>query len=625
MNDNFAASQQIGKLVNHFSPNNEKLLADSIDIMRNYTNIPTIFQKTAYQTKWIKKLNETGKIQDITKLQRAISKISKSSKHPEILFAFFDNIITEKADGVPKLIYSELEPTYKTETNEIPRDFLFVLQGFDSDTFKWNHKADKFIYTLQVPQNFVYITKKVSEIGCILRFLRTFEQKMSSLIFQNAYNYVKELITMHCSNVVSLNSKIEKLSTIEFLKFLKNPLIDKLRAAAIICNTTFGLKGGYYYNKLHSLCNHGDLEIKTVAQEMTNLSFKMIEEMVREWISRGEIIDQYEEFFIKKNPDVHVCSEWWERQYSLITAEAPLCFNSTQVQQIFDTGKILNFLRRWYHLVDLNVDESLKLNEYIDKCSEKAEKIIIDIMHEKKLNQNLHHIYSYLLLGRGDFANSFMAIDDDAKHIQLNRIAYEVARQPIEGFDFIIRDQSWAFSYYVNPPLSLLLNSKVMSVYKSVSSRLLHLKRTEYKLLRCREEFKNEKEYCTTVFQMIHFINFISDFFHQEVIQKSFDKLEKSLSKAKKISEMMGYIEKHCAEIARGCWVSNSGKNCSTALNKVLVSIEAVTDTDKTLEQCVSEFSNAIIDFKAQALQSKTGASELVRPLSRIFSNFLIE
>lgn len=623
MDESLKSSQLIGKLVNYLRPNDTKALEMSVNIMRKYTNKPILFSSSEYKTKWTTKLNSEGNNSKIMKLQRAISKISQKTKKSDLLFSFFDHLITETVSTI--YIEDTPAPSYKLQLNLIPHDVINVLQGFDGDKFKWNHKSDRFMYNGNVMPSLVQVIRRVSEIGSTVRFLRNFEQRTLSLIFQNAFNYVKEIIDEHCANVISLGCKIDKLSTNEFLDLINSPIIDKLKASAIICNTTFGLKGGFYYNKLNSLSNHGDLEIKTVSKIMYDLSFNMINNMVREWISRGVIIDQYDEFFIKKNEDVNFCSDWWDRQYSLITSEAPLCFNSSQIQMIFDSGKILNFLRRWDHPVEINVDTSLPLNEYIVKCSEATEKLIIDLMYAKNLKSNIHHIYSYLLLGRGDFANSFMAIDDDAKHIQLHRIAYEIAKQPIEGFDFVVRDGSWSFAYHISPPLSLLLNSKVMAVYKAVSTQLLHLKKAEYKILRCREQFKSETEYCTTIFRMIHFINLVSDFFHQEVIQKSFTKLEKSIEKSTKISEIMKHLEKHCAEIARGCWASNSGKECSAALRKVLSTIEDVVDSDKTLEQSVEEFSNAIIDFKAKCTQNKTGASELVRPLTRIFSNFLVE
>ena len=617
------SSYLIGKLVKILSNDEEKSLEKAVNIIKNAKSKPPQFSISIFQTRWISELSSKGNFAQIDKLQRNIN-ILKKIPFSQNLFYLLDLLKNSKKENVfPMQFISDYDNFYQKKEEQIPRDFLNVLQGFSGENFTWSLKEQKFILK-DIPQpHLLNIAKKVNEVGQIVKYLSSFRTKVESLIFQKAYTYVYSILEEHLSNVIVLSEKIDTLTITDFTMFLRSQTIENMRAATIICNTIYDLKGGVLYNKLASLVEHGDSSIHNVAKKMAELAFSMIEEMIKEWITSGYIIDTFDEFFIQVNQTFLPCSKWWNNKYSLVEGEIPNTLSKEQINDIFETGKILNFFRSWDHAVNLEIDEKLPLDEYISKSAEKANLIMIKLLLDHNMKVALHDIYDYVLLERGDFAFRFLALDDAAKHIQIGPLAEEIAKHPIRGFDLKISNSRWSFSYQIEPPLSAILNQDIMDAYYAISSVLLSLKRTEFKITRCRQMFKDDPEYCVIIFEMIHFISLVLDYFHQQIIKRSFQELNEKIDKATRIDDILNALRVHKNEMVRGCWCSKSGRDAQQSLMKVLETIDALLDTDKSLNECLSDFHQSLIDFRDITRNHKAGGSELSRSLTRLFNNVL--
>ena len=612
----------IGELVKIFKPNDEIALEHAVNIMKSFSFNAPKFSKNVFQTRWISSIYLSGKIEDAQKIQRDIE-IIKNVKNADNLFYLLDLLSKANKTALPKQLTMTDESLFKEELDQIPPDYLNVLQGLSGDSFFWSIKDQKFICKDEPTPHMFSITKKIGEIGQMVKYLNEFQNSINSLIFQKAFIAVQDILEEHLSNVMAITDSLSTMTITEFTLFLRSETIENLRAATIICNTIYRLKGGVLYNKLSSLTGHGDCSIHRVAQRMTKLAFEMIEEMIREWITSGDIIDTFEEFFIQSNGTYLSCSKWWQEKYSLVKEEIPNTLTQQQVIDIFETGKIINFFRIWNHAVKLDVDKQLPLNEYIAESAEKANTIIVKLLMDNNLNTVIHDIYDYVLLERGDFAYRFLALDDDAKNIQLGSIAQEIAKHPIHGFDLKISNSKWSFSYQIDPPLSVILTEDMMAAYYAVSSILLSLKRTEFKITRCRMMNKDSHDFCSVIFQMIHFINLVLDYFHQQIIKRSFQTLNERIAKAEKIDEIIEAFRIHKNEIVRGCWCSKSGREPQLALKSTLSAIEAVVDSDEPLSDCLDDFNHCLVDFREATRNHKAGGCELARSLTRLFSNIL--
>ena len=72
---------------------------------------------------------------------------------------------------------------------------------------------------------------------------------------------------------------------------------------------------------------------------------------IKRWIYYGEVNDPYDEFFIKENKKVPL-EHLWRKKYHVNVDLLPKFLDGTLVDNILQTGKSVNFLRKCCDVTD---------------------------------------------------------------------------------------------------------------------------------------------------------------------------------------------------------------------------------------------------------------------------------
>lgn len=610
----------IEKLVKINIINYKNVLHRCTDIVRLYTEC-VIYPYTVYQQRWLLNLQDNDKYEECNVLMRNINIINKMVKNPSSIFALLDFLSAFANTNITRFMfnYKTSPATYHINAS-LPHDYLFVLQGISTDSILWRKNMRKFIYKGNFDPSLVQVTKRVLDIGNMVRFILDQESTTKSLLMQRAFSVCQDILDDYMSYACSIEHKYSLFNIPKFLAFLKDIKVERLKAATIIYNTVSGLKGNVLFNKIYNISSHGNDAIFYVANEMSKRTLQMIDEMIKAWITKGELIDSYDEFFIELNDIDSKCSNWWSDKYVMKSEHLPKYYTDVQLDKIFYTGKALNFLREFDHPVNLELDGIVNMNELIEQAYEKANKQLITLFTEKYfLLKVTNNMYNYMLIGRGDFANAFIEIDVQNIMIQFSQLLHMYSKYEIDGLDVLMTDDNWCFTYNVKSPLSAIFKPSDISNYVRVSSILLKLKEVEHRLGVKREEHRKERDFCIVIFEMIHLIQLVLDFFHQHVLQKSFKMFYDEIKNINNIDELLIAHKKHVNSITRGCWCSKKGEKCRKILYELIEIIYDILDDQVFLKEGRDNFYSKLLTFKEELSMHEASGAELVKPLSRVF------
>ncbi|KAG8759034.1 Microtubule-nucleating Tub4p (gamma-tubulin) complex component [Serendipita sp. 396] len=219
--------------------------------------------------------------------------------------------------------------------------------------------------------------------------------------------------------------------------------------------------GGALVSLIYGYTDNGDPFVRGFTDQLLEEVSKPFFQILQKWLFAGELHDPFSEFFVAENPELahiqytHAYSnvnagtltgdggfagaeederndsdetrnnglKLWEGKYEFRKEMLPSFVGETFGRKIFSTGKSLSFIRYSCHDTDWvatrskldHAGRALKYSDLpglvrsIDSAYQIASQRLLDIFLDKfKLLDHLRALKSYLLLGRGDFADQLM-------------------------------------------------------------------------------------------------------------------------------------------------------------------------------------------------------------------------
>jgi hypothetical protein len=622
--DSLAASFLISRLVRKLAPSNASALPIATDILRKYHFPSTPYDPSVFLFRWISILQAQGKFNQIGLMQRDVNHLTHHLHIPSAIFRVFDELKKHSCFSslVPDCVVPKLLPASQSS---IPRDFLCVLHGFEGNGFKWRSGQKRFVCRGSMSPDIMRLAQQVSMIGCVVRLLRAFVESREGIGHQYVGEFVSEVLRKHSMVVAAFESGFDRASVHQMSGFLLSAHFAQLRAIAIVCQTIGSAKGGVLYNKLDLISQHGDPDIASAATQMKYRCFEFISQLIRDWVSKGDVDDPFLEFFVRGNPSVILCSKWWPERYSIVAEEVPAVLTGEESSMIFSAGKALNFLRQWDRPVILEIDRGLGLSDFIGRASNEARSRLLGLLNrDNMLMKSLKDIHDFVLLQRGDFALAVMGFERDSIPRRLEQIIRQFSNHSIQEIDCEVSNTDWQFAYRALPPISAVLGQSELTAYKLVSGLLVRFKKTEFNLIRVRSQTKGRTA-LLLIWEMHSVVRLLQDFLNIYVIKRSYRKVMTICQNSETFDDILQAHGSHVVAITRGCWLTESGRDCRKCLYQLLQGIDNSVFTDEYIQEARTLFHGHVKQFYDVILHHQGTGRALGSQLSRGFGYLLKE
>lgn len=446
-----------------------------------------------------------------------------------------------------------------------------------------------------------------------------------------------------------------------------------LRFMALVVEETKNRKGGQIISLIHSFAaSHGDPFVSAFAERLLTHVTRPFYDMLRHWIYDGELLDPHLEFFVlekQNNADLdegrgHATSVWRDK-YSLDEQMVPSIITEEFAQKVFLIGKSLNFIRHgcgdatWVENYSKQASKELRygdtaiLGASIDEAYKTTMARLVHLMDVKfKLSEHLVALKKYLLLGQGDFiailmeslsANLDRPANSQYRHtltaqlehaIEHSNAQYEspevLQRLDARMLEMTHGDIGWdvfTLEYKVPAPIDVIVDKRGSKEYLKVFNFLWRVKRVEYALgstwRRCMtgargvignvtdkvgQEWKTAR---CTISEMIHFVDQLQYYILFEVIEASWEQLQRSKSRPDcTLDDLINAHDTYLKSITRKGLLGHSSMEFTVQLHELLKVMLAYKDAvDGLYSFSVAEFTRR----QGSSLQSESRLSQLRR------------
>lgn len=368
-----------------------------------------------------------------------------------------------------------------------------------------------------------------------------------------------------------------------------------LRLLSLISEESKSKKGGQLITLIHGFStSHGDPIVAAFAERLLGSVTRPFYDMLRHWIYDGELQDPFQEFFVREqNPNdgdrielkSRGQSSVWNDKYEVEKGMIPSITTDDFAQKVFLIGKSLNFIRhscgdaQWVDNYskssskELRYGDTATLEAWIDEAYKTTMKRLMDLMTNKfHLFKHLAALKSYLLLGQGDFIALLMeslAVNlDRPAGVQYRHTLTAQLEHAIRGSNAqydspeVLRrldarmlqlshgDIGWdcfTLEYKVDSPVDVVVTEYGNRQYLKVFNFLWKIKRVEFALSstwrRCMTGARgvlqsNDATVLETwkstrgvLAEMVHFVGQLQYYILFEVIESSWDELQKGITK----------------------------------------------------------------------------------------------
>lgn len=368
-----------------------------------------------------------------------------------------------------------------------------------------------------------------------------------------------------------------------------------LRLLSLIAEESKSKKGGQLISLVHGFStSHGDPIVAAFAERLLGSVTRPFYDILRYWIYDGELQDPFQEFFVreqdpkdKERQDLKArgLSSLWNDKYEVEKGMIPSIITDNFAQKVFLIGKSLNFIRHscgdapWVDdyskssSKELRYGDTATLEAWIDEAYKTTMKRLMDLMTNKfHLFDHLKALKSYLLLGQGDFIallmESLAADLDRPAAVQYCHTLTTKLEDAIRGSNAqydsseVLRrldarmlqlshgDIGWdcfTLEYKMDAPVDVVVTEWGNKQYLKVFNFLWKIKRVEFALAstwrKCMtgargvlqssepgvvETWKSTRG---VLAEMIHFVGQLQYYILFEVIESSWDELQKGIAK----------------------------------------------------------------------------------------------
>ncbi|KAH8785033.1 Spc97/Spc98 family protein [Diaporthe sp. PMI_573] len=368
-----------------------------------------------------------------------------------------------------------------------------------------------------------------------------------------------------------------------------------LRLLSLIAEESKSKIGGQLISLIHGFStSHGDPIVAAFAERLLGSVTRPFYDILRHWIYDGELQDPFQEFFVKEqdpNDEDRLDlksrgqSSVWNDKYEVSKGMIPSIITDDFAQKVFLIGKSLNFIRhscgdaQWVDdyskssSKELRYGDTATLEAWIDEAYKTTMKRLMDLMTTKfHLFDHLKALKSYLLLGQGDFIALLMEslaanLDRPAgaqyRHTLTAQLEHAIrgSNAQYDSSEVLRRldarmlqlshgDIGWdcfTLEYKVDAPIDVVITDFGNRQYLKVFNFLWKIKRVEFALSstwrKCMtgargvlqtsdaavlETWKSTRG---VLAEMIHFVGQLQYYILFEVIESSWDELQKGITK----------------------------------------------------------------------------------------------
>jgi hypothetical protein len=597
----------ISKLVQRLRPNDLKSLSLAVDLLRSFSLGQPDFNPNVFRIRWTSSLETQGSHAQIKIVERNMNCIVMSTTRPNAIFLLLDHLRHSRESN---------HADFPVAESALPTDFIFVLQGLEGSNFKWNSRRNRFVSSDHMNSSLLELTRRVSEVGCMVRYLQEYTGYVDSSIHQHIISFVRDLLIEHFNFVAAIEAGFQKLTRNQLLSLLMSPNISRLRATAAVLATLQENRMESPYNILDRIASHGDPVITEVSLKMRDKSMEGIELMIKSWASKGEVDDPFSEFFVRCKRNVVVYSNWWHDCYFIAQDIVPSVLTQLEIDLMMSAGKALNFVRKFDQPVELSIDRLLPLPEFLGIAAAESNRHILNlIMKDRLFTDAIADIHNFMLLRRGDFASEFL---DQERQSRFQFFVKLFVGRPVPNLTYREGDKE-GFAFDAKPPLSAILGPYELQAYKAVSMILLRVRRAIEFAKRIE---RKEKPMHILWFEMTNFLNLVYDFFQTQVILKSYSRLQEVITDpGLTFDKLLQEHSTHTSNIARGCWASKSGQECRESLYEVLEVIEGVAGKPVPPVEGRQNLHQALFKFRTMLLGHHVSGRALVGALTNRFRN----
>ncbi|XP_064936089.1 gamma-tubulin complex component 3-like [Musa acuminata AAA Group] len=441
----------------------------------------------------------------------------------------------------------------ETEVSEsaLVRDILFVCQGINGRYVRFDKASDCYDLpeSLKLPRSMRTMVRKLCELGWLFQKVRcyitesmscfpaeevgTVGQAFCSALQDELSDYYKLLAVLesHSSNPIPTPGSISGvpgnyLTLRRLAVWLAEPTV-KMRLMAVLVDGCRGLRGGAMAGAIHGRAQHGDPLVQEFMGRLLQRVCSPLFEMVRSWVSEGELEDTFAEFFIQSQ--TVKAESLWQEGYQIQSAMLPSFISPALAQRILRTGKSINFLRvccednGWADAAakaaadvgtttrrgGIVYGETHALEGLVIEAAKRIDRHLMDVIHRRyRFKDHCLAIKRYLLLGQGDFVQYLMDVvgpelSEPANTISSFQLAglLETAirasnsqyddrdildRLKVKMMDHSDGDRGWdvfSLEYDARVPLDTVFTASVMKKYLKIFNFLWKLKRVEHALI----------------------------------------------------------------------------------------------------------------------------------------------
>ncbi|KAI8325485.1 Spc97/Spc98, partial [Martensiomyces pterosporus] len=416
------------------------------------------------------------------------------------------------------------------------QDLIYVMQGIDGSYVRWNDR--KSAYTICPDVNLSRPTRamvaSLSELGGLCRDIQHYIDAVgeSGRLYEQSFcSELRSEMAQYFKLVAVLEAQLSK--TPQTLGPGESPLgltlrrlyawtiepRQKLRLmATTISNAQKGKGGGDILSIISTLVDDGDPFIRSFSKRLLKTASTPFNDILVRWVSDGELVDPYREFFIREREGRH--DMFWTEKYIVASDMIPVHIDGEMTRKIFQIGRSLNFLRvacddaKWVvesgprtQLVD-DISDPRSLERFVYRSAAMVNARLMSVLKDRfHLMGHILALRRYLLFEQGDFALALMEvldnqIDRSGKNIMahdLSAVLSSAVRssnaqyEPQEYLSAMVltfgeeggKQRGWdevSLMYSLSAPLSYVVPKLVMRQYFEISHFLVKLKRVEHSL-----------------------------------------------------------------------------------------------------------------------------------------------
>ncbi|CAD7942577.1 unnamed protein product [Amoebophrya sp. A120] len=516
---------------------------------------------------------------------------------------------------------------------EIIRDCLYALQGIESATVVWDGGAPaafRLKETVSIAKGAQGLVAELLAVGTDYRRVdQVLELPNESVIFQAFRQCVRNLLLDYFKWIAIFETQIDSgdLSLRRLAIWFRQPR-KKMALLSRLCRVAAAHgKGGPLLSALHMCRKTGDPHTAPIVEAVLQASAAPLHEMIRAWMTEGQLRDQLGEFFVFADATAKI-QDLWHSMYFLNLEMIPSFVDLEEAKMILRAGKSVNFMRLcceesdWVGL--LAGAPVVTDSDFVRQQSLHTNKRLVELLLDKyNLLSHCVAMKRYLLLAQGDFIECLLELADgvlrkDAKkdvfRHNVRAIVDQAIRQSNAQFhdpEFLDRldvsltpanggEIGWdifSLDYAITSPLHVVFSrDTVMLTLRKVSTFLWKLRRANFSL---KESWRRQilirhkcdedalaRQMDSIRMVLSHVMENVQSYVMYEVLETAHARLEQGFQNARDLDEVLREHGKYLHHLQEFTFLVDSAAPILDCLTKFLL----LVSTFERLQEDVARY-----------------------------------